>query len=589
MTATYLGADGYDEAWTVLNGRLRDWSPEAISRESHEAASLAAELEKIDAGALTDPARVDRDVVRAQIAFVRRQAERASHQRCVDTYVAEPFRGLDSQLQQMSREPGSSSAGTESEWRRLLERTAAIPEYFEKARANLSAGVAAGNLPDHRMVAKDGISSAKELAEWLSKELAATASPLVSRTTFGPRFLGELGDAAKKAAESAGKFAAWLEESYGKDREDRFACGEAEYAWRVKSCLALDADPAKLWEIGEEETRKYEELCFETAAKISEKRKLGLKFATPDEKRASTRAVMDALSKVAPKTDAELFAWYRSACERAVEYGREKKLFDIPPSYRVEVVETPPVLRAGIDAAYYPAPPFKKAGIGRFYLTPTGDDPAMLEIHTKGYVADTAVHEGFPGHDWSYVFMNAHASEISPVRWLTPGAIEDSSSMWADSMASEGWGLYAEELMAEVGFYDEEEYLYELQGQLLRAARVKLDVGLHTRRMTYAEAIDWYSLHVNFSEKPCAAKSEQARALCGDAEHQIRRYSKWPTQAITYLMGKNEILALRERARARMSAKPGATYDARRFHEELLKQGTIPPGYYRDALLARLA
>jgi len=69
-------------------------------------------------------------------------------------------------------------------------------------------------------------------------------------------------------------------------------------------------------------------------------------------------------------------------------------------------------------------------------------------------------------------------------------------------MAAEGWGLYSEELMAEptaghpTGFYTPAEYLYELQGQLLRAVRIRVDVGMHTGRMTYDEAKDYFTEHV---------------------------------------------------------------------------------------------
>ena len=75
--------------------------------------------------------------------------------------------------------------------------------------------------------------------------------------------------------------------------------------------------------------------------------------------------------------------------------------------------------------------------------------------------------------------------------------------MWSDSMALEGWGLYSEELMAEAapnhkyGFYSPGEYLYELQGQLLRAVRIRVDVGIHTGRMTFDQAIDYYALSMS--------------------------------------------------------------------------------------------
>jgi uncharacterized protein (DUF885 family) len=298
---------------------------------------------------------------------------------------------------------------------------------------------------------------------------------------------------------------------------------------------------------------------------------------------------MDRLSQDAPADDDELFRWYREAGERAVAFGREHDLFDIPATYRLDVVPTPPVLRSTIDAAYYPAPPFKRSGVGRFYLTPTGNEPGALKLNNRSSVADTAVHEGFPGHDWHYKYMTEHAREISNIRWLTPGAVEDSSSMWEDSMAAEGWALYSEELMAEPvpgrphGFYTAAEHLYELQGQLLRAVRVRVDVGIHTGRMSYDEAVDYFTEHVAFRPGACreAATDATARAVCDQASRAIYRYSKWPTQAITYNLGKNEIRALRDAVEAR----EGDRFSAKAFHERLMRMGTIPAGYFRSSFL----
>ena len=119
-------------------------------------------------------------------------------------------------------------------------------------------------------------------------------------------------------------------------------------------------------------------------------------------------------------------------------------------------------------------------------------------------------------------------------------------------MATEGWGLYAEELMAEptsgrpYGFYSAPEYLYELQGQMMRAVRVRVDVGIHTGRMTFNEARDYFAEHVYFYPGACQAGGADARAVCDTADRAIYRYSKWPTQAITYNLGKNAIVSLRE-------------------------------------------
>jgi uncharacterized protein (DUF885 family) len=186
--------------------------------------------------------------------------------------------------------------------------------------------------------------------------------------------------------------------------------------------------------------------------------------------------------------------------------------------------------------------------------------------------------------------MTQYASEISNIRWLTPGAVEDSSAMWQDSMATEGWALYSEELMAEpvanraYGFYTAGERLYELQGQLLRAVRVRVDVGIHTGRMSFDEAVDYFTEHVEFypGARTQAARDPTARAITDGAERAIYRYSKWPTQAITYNLGKEAIIELREALRQ----KQGESFSARAFHEQLMRMGTIPAGYYREWFLA---
>ena len=205
-------------------------------------------------------------------------------------------------------------------------------------------------------------------------------------------------------------------------------------------CLATTRSAEQLYEYGAQQVALYSRLIQEVVAVIAKEAGLGA---------ATTRDVVNHLAKDAPRNDDELFAWYRETAARAVAYGREHRMFDVPADYKLDILPTPPVLQNSIDAAYYMAPPFKKSGVGRFYLSPTGNDPARLRLKKRASIADTAIHEGFPGHDWHFKYMTQHAAEISNVRWLTPGAVEDSSSMWSDSLAAEGWGLYAEELMAE--------------------------------------------------------------------------------------------------------------------------------------------
>jgi uncharacterized protein (DUF885 family) len=165
--------------------------------------------------------------------------------------------------------------------------------------------------------------------------------------------------------------------------------------------------------------------------------------------------------------------------------------------------------------------------------------------------------------------------------------------MWEDSMAAEGWALYAEELMSEAtpgrpyGFYTPGEYMYELQGQLLRAVRIVVDVGMHTGRMSFDQAVDYFNANVNFfpGARQRAASDPAAKAVADSAQRAIYRYSKWPTQAITYNLGKTAIQSLRDAYR---QAK-GSSYTAQEFHERLMRMGTIPAPYFRDYFLATAA
>lgn len=587
VTSTYLGGDGYSGQLADINGKLRDYSAAALEGELAFYREITDALKAIDPAALSPALRIDFHLMGAQLTFVLREiGERRYYQRAVDTYINEPFRGVDWQIQQM-QDLGGGQLGTEQEWNLVIARVGAIPQYLETARANLLAGKQGGNLPDRRMVQRDGVAGSKANADYFRNVLVKMAGGYLGNRPFASGVLSKLTDTTATAGAAWESFAAFLQGTFDlNETVDRFAAGTEEYEWRVHNALRDPRSAAELYDYGAEQVALYTTRMVEVAQKAAAEAKLNIPFGSDAEKGAGVRAVMNHLSTDSPANDDELFRWYREVGQRAVGYGRERGLFDIPAEYKLDVVPTPAVLQSSVEAAYYPAPPLKKTGVGRFYLTPTGNDPAKLTLNNRASVADTAIHEGFPGHDWHYKYMTQHASEISNIRWLTPGAVEDSSSMWSDSMAAEGWALYAEELMAEpapdrpYGFYSAGEYLYELQGQMLRAVRVRVDVGLHTGRMSFDEAVDYFTEHVNFYPQACArAKSDRtAAAVCDTAQRAIYRYSKWPTQAITYNLGKNAIIELREASRAKL----GAAFSAKAFHETFMRMGTVPVGYFRE-------
>ena len=123
----------------------------------------------------------------------------------------------------------------------------------------------------------------------------------------------------------------------------------------------------------------------------------------------------------------------------------------------------------------------------------------------------------------------------------------------------EGWALYCEQLMAESGYYDStESRLFQLVNLLWRAVRVVLDVGLHTRGMTPAEAVSYMVDHLPIERS--------------SAEAEVRRYCAWPTYQLCYAVGRRELLRLRADYRERS----GADFSARHFHDELLSYGGLP-------------
>jgi uncharacterized protein (DUF885 family) len=603
VVATYLGGSAFDPALAHIDGKLRDYAPESVRAEDARLSEFRERFQKLEAG-LSARRRIDRAVALAEIEFLLHQHQVLRHQeRALDSFVDEPFRGIDWQIQGMTP-TGKETYGTDAEWQEVIDRARAVPAYLATAEKQIEAGVAAQDAPDWRVLMEFGLNSTAADAEYFDKTLSKiAAADIVSPQR--EKLLADLAAASKDAAAAYRKLHTFVAETFfdnpnSKDvnalkpryRADHFAFGEAEYDWALHNNLRLDTTAGELftqsWPVVTQTRDSMIALAREIAASH--------KWHVPSDGPSIVRTVFAKLSLDAPRTDAEMIEGYRKTGEELVAYARRVKLFDVPEDYRLDVTITPPPLQSSIEgAAYYPAPPFKKTGVGRFYVTPTGNNIVELrQEHNYAAMADLAAHEGFPGHDWHYKVMTQYRDGISPIRWLTPGAVEDSSSMWQDSMAAEGWGLYSESLPAEPqpgaphGFYSPEQHLYQLRGQLYRDLRVRIDTGIHTGRMQFEEAVTLFSEVVDFLPGSCQDPKQlqlaPKRASCDGARRAVTRYSRWPTQAITYELGKNQILALRQRAQQEL----GDRYSAQRFHLEFMKQGTIPAGYFGDELLLTL-
>jgi uncharacterized protein (DUF885 family) len=604
VVATYLGGSAFDRTLSQIDGKLRDYSAEALQAEDVRLGGFRDRFTALEAAQLSPRRRIDRAVALAEIGFLLHQHQVRRHQeRSLDSFVDEPFRGVDWQIQGMTP-TGPGTYGTDEEWQEVIARTRAVPAYLATAEKQLEAGIAAHNAPDWRVLVEFGLASTQADATYFSNTLQQIASTDIA-STQRETLLKDLTAAAADAGAAylhlrafvastffdnpAGTEVTALKPDY---RADHFAFGEAEYDWALHNNLRLDTTAGDLFAQSWPVVTNTRDRMIALAREIATSHK----WKVPADGSAVVRMVFEKLSHDAPATDAEMLEGYRKTGQELVQYARKTGLFEVPADYRLDVTVTPPPLQSAIEgAAYYPAPPFKTSGVGRFYVTPTGDNVAALrQEHNSAAMADLAAHEGFPGHDWHYKVMTQYRADISPIRWLTPGAVEDSSSMWQDSMAAEGWGLYSESLLAEAqasapnGFYTPEQHLYQLRGQIYRDLRVRIDTGIHTGRMQFDEAVTLFSETVDFLPGSCgeakALKAEAKRSSCNAARRAITRYSRWPTQAITYNMGKDQILALRKRAQEQL----GEHFSPQHFHLEFMRQGTIPAGYFGDELLLAL-
>jgi len=251
-------------------------------------------------------------------------------------------------------------------------------------------------------------------------------------------------------------------------------------------------------------------------------------------------------------TAKDLLASYRSELARARKFLVDKDVVTLPEGDDCEVIETPPFQRTTVTAAYDQPPPFDSVTKGLFFVTPVDpkasakEQEQMLRENDHGDQVDTTTHEAYPGH---HLQLSIARRYPSVVRKATGPAI-----------FAEGWALYAEELMSELGMYTEEERMMQLEWTLVRAARILIDVGLHTRGMKFDEAV--------------AVLTDKVHLEHALAVSEVKRYTESPTQPSSYLVGREKIMAIRERAKKAW----GSDFTLKRLHDALLSHGTIAPG-----------
>jgi uncharacterized protein (DUF885 family) len=218
------------------------------------------------------------------------------------------------------------------------------------------------------------------------------------------------------------------------------------------------------------------------------------------------------------------------------------ELFGLLPKADVEIASVEEFREKEASGAQYQRGTPDGKRLGRV-LVNTGD----FAKRTLVSVETTAYHEGVPGHHM----------QISIAQTL-PG-LPPFRQHGGDTAYIEGWALYAERLGRDVGFFqDPLNYYGHLDDELLRANRLVLDTGVHFKRWTRQQMVDYFRAHSAQDEPTIQAETD--------------RYIVWPGQALAYKLGQLKILELRERARATL----GERFDLRAFHDNMLDGGSLP-------------
>jgi uncharacterized protein (DUF885 family) len=267
----------------------------------------------------------------------------------------------------------------------------------------------------------------------------------------------------------------------------------------------------------------------------------------------SFQASLKTNPKLKPASPAALLDAYRAYLTPM--QAKLPQLFGKLPRAPFEVVAVPSYLEKNSSTAYYQQGAPDGSRPGRLFIDTYNASDRNLDA-----VEAIAYHEGLPGHHLQ-ISIGQEQQGVPEFR-----KFDDYNAF------SEGWGLYAERLGKDVGFYQDPYSDYgRLEGDIWRAIRLVVDTGVHSKHWTRQQMVDYFHDHSAIDET--------------DVQSEVDRYIAWPSQALAYKIGQLEILALRDRAKKELGDK----FDIRAFHDQVIDAGAMPLDVLEDRITAWIA
>ncbi len=392
---------------------------------------------------------------------------------------------------------------------------------------------------DQRRVAASGASA----YEVLTKELA--------ESDFSTTFSDRLRTAIDGAKSVQGEFGVWLTDAYLPNAVDRDGVGRERYVRAARTFLGTEIDPVETYQWGWSQVAELRARMKEVADEI-------LPGGT----------ITDALEvlKTEPERAAanrQDFVDFMTARNQDALERLEGSHFDVPDEIRAfEVKLQAP--GAPLGASYVgPNEDFTRKGAVWWSF---GDSPGPFPLYDQ---VSTLYHEGFPGHHLQVGVQITRAEQLTRLHRVM---------IWYPGLG-EGWALYAEKLVEELGFFEKPDYVFGyLAAQILRACRVVIDIGSHLELpipddQPFHPGEDWtFETAVEMLE-------DYATLDQNYAESEVTRYLGWPGQAISYKVGERAILDIRAQLEARDD------FDLKTFHADLLGVGPVGLDLLRELLV----
>ena len=528
--ATELGDHRFD-------GQLTDYSSDAQAKDLATQKEFRDKLNAIDGSQLTGANNVDFRILKENIDYKIFQDEELKEPEW------NPLVYMQSLANSLYLLVARDFAPAEKRIPNLRQRMEAIPRVIAQAKANLQ--------HPPRVHTETAIEQTQGAISLVREGLA----PLLGQS---PRMKKDLTPLQEKTAAAMEDYKKWLQSDLLPRSDGDFRLGALKYRKKLRFALASDLPMEEIMKRAKADLEQTQTTIYETALPLYRKYFPNADDKTLADKHKVTAAVLGKLAEQ-HSDDATVVDYAKKIVTEATDFEKQHDLVAIP-NVPLDVIAMPEFKR-GVAIAYCDAPgPLDKTGRTFFAVAPTPKDwskerrESFFREYNNYMIRDLTVHEAMPGH----FLQLARANEFH-----APTLVR---AIFQSGTFVEGWAVYCEQVMAEQGYGGPEVKMQQLKMRLRAICNAVLDQSIHAGNMSEQQAMDLMMKEGYQQEGEAVAKWKRARLTSA--------------QLSTYFVGVTEHLDLRDRAKA----KAGASFDQKKYNDQVISYGSPPVKYVRELM-----